>query len=118
MDHDVKTHLHRNLEALADHCLSRLALPNDRSLVGMLYQPEQIDNRAALTCWIETELMDPDLDRQADLVEVMTARLALVLVREYPYRWGEMLGGLMGEGVSPNLRFLEAMRRVAAGDQP
>ena len=102
--------LYRNLEDLAEHLMQRFGIPNDRSLVDALNQPGQRDNRTALICWIGAEMLDPEIDDEADLVAALLPRLARLLVDENPHRWAELLGHVVREERLPDLSYLQALR--------
>ena len=106
----VMEHLCRNLERLADHCMTRFRIPNDRSLTEALQQPDQISNRSALICWIGEQLLDPEIGPEENLCQVMCERLALVLVDLYPKRWAEIVVDVVREDPLPSFAFLDAMR--------
>lgn len=112
---DVMEKLYLNLEGLADHCMARFRLPNNRSLVVALGQPNQISNRSALIVWIGSQILDPDISNDADLCNVLCERLALLLVDVYPHRWAEILGDVLREDSIPDFAFLTAMRHKAMG---
>ena len=111
-DREVMECLYRNLEHIADHCMSRFRISNDRSLVKELEQFDQISNRSALICWIGEQLLDPEIDETDDLCLVMCERLALILVDKYPHRWASIMADVLREDPLPNFVFLVAMQRV------
>lgn len=110
--------LYSDLQCLADHCMGRFRLPNDRSLVNALGQPDQISNRTAMIVWIGTQILDPEISEEADLCQVLCERLALILVDAYPHRWAEILGDVLREDPLPDFSFLHAMRLMVAGARP
>ena len=112
---NVMEKLYSNLRCLADHCMRRFRLPNDRSLVVALGQPDQIRNHSALICWIGSEILDPEISDEADLCAILCERLALVLVDAYPRRWAEILGHVLKEDPMPDFAFLTAMRHKVMG---
>ncbi|NDY96204.1 hypothetical protein [Wenzhouxiangella limi] len=110
----VMEHLYRNFQGIADHCMGRFRIPNDRSLIMVLGQPDQISNRSALICWIGEQLLDPDIDDHDNLCQVMCERLALILVDLYPHRWAEIVVDVVRDDPLPSFAFLDAMRRLVA----
>ena len=116
-DRAVMEHLVRNLECIADHCMTRFRIPNNRSLVKALRQPDQISNRSAVLCWIGEQVLDPKISNEDNLCQVMCERLALVLVELHPYRWSQILSDVMRKDPLPSFAFLDAMRRLVAESQ-
>ena len=106
-----------SLEALAEHCLKRFEIPNGRSMVKALGQPDQINNRAAVIGWIRAQLVDPSRDAKVDPYEFLCARLAVVLARKYPHRLTQILGQVLSEDAAPDFEMLAALRRITTPNQ-
>ena len=111
---DIDLH---SLQALAEHCMRRFDIPNNRSLAQALDQPDQINNRAAMIGWIRAQLVDPSRDAKVDPYEFLCARLAVVLTRKYPHRLTQILGQVLSEDVAPDFEMLAALRRITTPNQ-
>lgn len=114
-NHPITEHPGRHLEPIVDRCMARFRIPNDRSLIAALQQPDQISNRSALIRWIGEQLQDPEVAAEENLYQVMSERLALLLVDRYPHRWTEIVGDVMREDPLPSFAFLDALRRRVSG---
>lgn len=100
-----------------DHGFLRLrcdACRAEHLLIMAFGQTDQISNRSALICWIGEQLLDPAIDDNDNLCQVMCERLALILVDLYPHRWAEIVVDVVRNDPLPSFAFLDAMRRLVA----